>query len=348
MSVKTKKPDASTVVLRVDKLQKFYGGGRSFLRRAQPLLRAVDGVSFTISRGETLGLVGESGCGKTTTGRCVPRLVDPTSGDVYYRLSDREVSVADAPKETLAAVRNEVQVVFQDPFSSLDQRMLVQEIVGEPLRLNRKVTGSELRDRVAEQLDLVGLSPDMMSRYPHEFSGGQRQRIGIARALILEPRLLVCDEPVSALDVSVQAQVLNLLLELQESLDLTYLFIAHDLSVVDYVSDRIAVMYLGKIVELSNADDLYRSPRHPYTEALLGSIPAGATAGRRSRRVLAGSVPDPTDPPSGCAFRTRCPYAQSVCAEETPELLPVDDRGHRSACHFSETLSLAGYSQNHG
>jgi oligopeptide/dipeptide ABC transporter ATP-binding protein len=299
-------------------------------------VRAVDGISFSIRKGETLGLVGESGSGKSTTARLVLRLLDATSGQV--ELEGRDISAVTGSQ--LRTVRQEMQMIFQDPYASLDPRMTVRDIVGEPLVIwNRWRNGGALQ--VAELLERVGLNPDHAGRYPHEFSGGQRQRIGVARALALRPKLIVCDEPVSALDVSVRAQILNLLADLQREFDLTYLFISHDLSVVRHVADRVAVMYLGKIVEVADRDELYRRPVHPYSQALVSAVPIPDPVMERKREhiVLSGDIPSPVDPPSGCRFRTRCFKAQPVCAEEEP---PLIDRGHGhpSACHFAEPLEV--------
>jgi oligopeptide transport system ATP-binding protein len=299
-------------------------------------VHAVDGVSFTIRKGETLGLVGESGSGKSTTARLVLRLLDSTSGRV--ELEGQDITTVTGP--ALRAVRQEMQMIFQDPYASLDPRMTVRDIIGEPLMVwGRWRNGGALQ--VAELLERVGLNPDHAGRYPHEFSGGQRQRIGVARALALRPKLIVCDEPVSALDVSVRAQILNLLASLQREFDLTYLFISHDLSVVRQVADRVAVMYLGKIVEVADRDELYRNPVHPYTQALVSAVPIPDPVKERKREhiVLTGDIPSPVNPPSGCHFRTRCFKAQDVCAVEEPELV---DRGHGhpSACHFAEPMKL--------
>jgi len=307
-------------------------------------VRAVDDVSFEIRRGETLGLVGESGCGKTTTGRCLLRLIEPTSGSVRYNLSGSLLDITQMSPEELRPVRRELQIMFQDPFSSLDPRMSVRDIIAEPLLLQHIGTNTERTERVAEIMQRVGLDTIVMNRYPHEFSGGQRQRIGIARSLILNPRLIVCDEPVSALDVSVQAQVLNLLMDLQDEFGLTYLFIAHDLRVVQYISDRVVVMYLGKVAEIAGAEDLYKSPRHPYTEALLGAIPVANPRVKRQRRLLEGSVPSPAYPPSGCYFHTRCPYAREICSIEAPALVELKEQPDRLvACHLAGDLRLEGY-----
>ncbi len=331
-------------ILEVRGLKKYFPVRKGLFRRTVGQIKAVDDVDLYIQDGETLGLVGESGCGKTTTGWCIVRLHEPTAGSIRFRSNGELKELTGLAEEDMKQHRRDMQIIFQDPFSSLDPRMSVRDIIAEPLKLQNVGAASERVERVAFMMDRVGLDPVLMNRYPHEFSGGQRQRIGIARSLVLNPRLVVCDEPVSALDVSVQAQVLNLLMELQDDLGLTYLFIAHELNVVDYISDRIAVMYLGKIVEIAEGDDLYQEPKHPYTEALLGAIPVANPRLHRTRRLLEGSVPSALNPPSGCRFHTRCPYAQDICRESEPVLKPVAGVQSRLvACHRWDELSLAGF-----
>ncbi len=329
-------------LLRVRDLRKFFPIWKRgvFARHVTGQVRAVDGVSFDIARGEVLGLVGESGCGKTTTGRVILRADTPTGGEILFTRSEQEeIDLAQLDRDQLQPVWQSIQLIFQDPYSSLNPRMTLEQIVSEPLRNYNVLGGSALRDRVAELLRLVGLRPEVMSRYPHAFSGGQRQRIGIARALALNPQLLICDEPVSALDVSIQAQILNLLKDLQQEFELTYLFISHDLSVVRHLCDRVAVMYVGKIVEISDTDELFNETQHPYTEALLASAPTPDPRVKRSNVRLQGEVADPSNPPSGCYFHPRCIHARDRCKTETP-LLRETRPGHWSACHFAEELDL--------
>ena len=328
-------------LLEVRGLRKFFPVHRGLLRRLVGHVRAVDDVSFSLAPGETLALVGESGCGKTTTSRCILRALTPTAGEILFRTDAGVHDLASLPKRALRPLRRQMQMVFQDPFSSLNPRRTLLDIVAEPLVANGVGSHAERVDRVAELLRLVGLRPEYMRRYPHAFSGGQRQRVGIARALALHPSLVVADEPVSALDVSVQAQILNLLLELQGRLGLTYLFVAHDLSVVKHVSDRVAVMYVGQIVELAATDALYRTPRHPYTEALMSAVPKPDPRLRGGRIVLEGDVADPVNPPAGCYFNPRCRYAVDRCRVETPQLREVAP-GHLARCHRAEELKLAG------
>ena len=334
----------NNVLLRVSDLKMHFPVRAGFFNRVVGHVKAVDGINFFIREGETLGLVGESGCGKTTTGRCIVRAYDPTGGEIrYLKRNGEHIDLAKMPENELKPYRQQIRMIFQDPYSSLNPRMTLLQIVGEPLTTNNIASGQELQDRVAELLRQVGLRPEFMQRYPHAFSGGQRQRIGVARALALEPRLVLCDEPVSALDVSVRAQILNLLQDLQDQYDLTYLFVAHDLSVVEYIADRVAVMYVGKLVEMASTEALYKNPQHPYTEALLSAVPKPdprlRSLGRRI--VLEGDVADPSHPPGGCYFHPRCRYAQDICSHEEPLLRDIGD-DHYVACHFAEELELRG------
>jgi oligopeptide/dipeptide ABC transporter ATP-binding protein len=324
-----------TEILRVEHLTKHFPIRGGFFNRQVGAVQAVDDISFTVRAGETVGLVGESGCGKSTTGRCIVRLLDPTDGRIYFK----GVDLASLPNRRLRELRREIQIMFQDPYASLNPRISVNEIIAEPLRIYGRYRGDNNgRERVRELMRLVGLNPEHGNRFPHEFSGGQRQRIGVARALALDPQLLVLDEPVSALDVSIQAQVINLLEELQDRLGLAYLFIAHDLSVVRHLCDRVAVMYLGKIVEFGTKHEVFDNPTHPYTQALLSAVPITdpRNRGKRERIVLEGDVPSPANPPSGCRFRTRCWKAEEICAVDVPELIDRFGHGHPSACHFAE------------
>lgn len=340
--------DNENILLEVKNLYKHFPIIRGLLRKVVGVVKAVDGISFSIRRSETLSLVGESGCGKTTSGRCIMRAIEPTSGSIYFRMNsgDKGVDMMSLDKRELKDIRRHMGMIFQDPYSSLNPRMTILEIVGEPFITHKIVTNRrQLEERVSELLRSVKLDPEYMRRYPHAFSGGQRQRIAIARALALNPDFIVADEPVSALDVSVQAQILNLLKELQERFNLTYLFVAHNLAVVEYVSDRVAVMYVGKIVELADTEESFFNPQHPYTEALLSAIPKPDPKYQKRRIVLKGDVADPANPPTGCYFHPRCKYAQDICKNKSPELLNVAKQGdnlHYVACHLAEKLHLVG------
>jgi oligopeptide transport system ATP-binding protein len=321
------------VLLEVDDLVMHFPIYRGVIRRQVGAVRAVDGVSFDIKRGETLGLVGESGCGKSTTGRTILQLYKPTAGSVIFD----GVDLVALHGEKMRNMRRKMQMIFQDPYASLNPRMTVGEIVGEPLSVHNVAKGKQMRDQVKELLNLVKMNPSFIDRYPHEFSGGQRQRIGVARAIALHPSFIVCDEPISALDVSIQAQVVNLLEDLQDKFNLTYLFIAHDLSMVRHISDRVAVMYLGVIMELADRQGIYDNPLHPYSQALLSAVPIPDPVidAKRKRTILKGDVPSPANPPSGCRFRTRCPIAEQLCAEVRPEFRELKP-GHFVACHFAD------------
>lgn len=335
---------SDSYILEVNNLKQHFPIHSGFFQRVVGHTKAVDGVSFFLREQEVLGLVGESGCGKTTTGRSILRLYDPTGGEVWYRKANGErIDIAKISQEEMKPLRREMRMIFQDPFSSLNPRMTVRDIIGEPLIIHKVAKGRELEDRVAKLMSSVGLNPAYMRRYPHEFSGGQRQRIGLARTLSLNPRLIVADEPVSALDVSIQAQVLNLLQEIKEELGLTMLFIAHDLSVVEHICDRIAVMYVGKIVEMAESEELLRHPLHPYTEALVSAVPPADPDMQMQRIILEGDVPSPANPPSGCVFHPRCRYAQTLCKQQIPLLEEVMP-GHYAACHFARELTLKGIS----
>jgi oligopeptide transport system ATP-binding protein len=329
----------SSPLLQVEGLTKhFHVGQGVILSRLGQTVKAVEDVSFTVDQGETLGLVGESGCGKSTTGRCIIRLLEPSAGKIHFG----GIDVRKLRGRHLKAFRREVQFIFQDPYASLNPRMTFGEIMSEPLAIHGIGTKREREERSREMLKVVGLNPEHIHRYPHEFSGGQRQRVGIARALMLRPRMIVCDEPVSALDVSIQAQIINLLEELQEEFGLTYLFIAHDLSVIRHICDRVAVMYLGKIVELGGWKEVYNTPHHPYTQSLLSAVPVPDPEKQhhRARIILRGDVPSPIDPPSGCRFHTRCPIAEfPICRDSVPELREIVP-GHRAACHFAKPFPI--------
>jgi peptide/nickel transport system ATP-binding protein len=345
MSADTTPSAVDRPLLEVRDLKVHFPVTRGFLRRTVGHVKAVDGVSFDVYRGETLGVVGESGCGKTTVGRTIMRVYEPTAGSITFRpTAQTAVDLAKLKSSSdLKPYRRQIRMVFQDPHASLNPRMTVRDIIGEPLKVNGIASGKELEARVVELLRRVGLRAEYLHRYPHAFSGGERQRIGIARALALEPALVVADEAVSALDVSVQAQTLNLLRELQDEFELTYLFVAHDLSVVEHIADRVAVMYVGRVVELATTEELFAAPKHPYTEALLSAVPVPdpRSRGKRERIRLQGEVADPANQPSGCAFHPRCHYAQDRCKVERPELRHVGG-GQYAACHFAESLELRG------
>jgi oligopeptide/dipeptide ABC transporter ATP-binding protein len=335
------------ILLDVKNLRKFFPVRKGVFSRVAAHVKAVDDIDLFIREGETLGLVGESGCGKTTAGRTILSLIEPTSGKILFRSKQlaapnepgKIVDIATASPKILKTLRREMQIIFQDPYSSLNPRMTVGDIVGEGMRIHHIAGGSEREDRVHQLLNAVGLNPEQMRRYPHEFSGGQRQRIAVARALALDPQLVVADEPVSALDVSIQAQVINLLEDLQEKFGLTYLFIAHDLSVVKHISDRVAVMYLGKIAELARTEELFLNPKHPYTEALMSAVPVPDPAFRAERITLTGDVPSPVNPPPGCTFHPRCNYAKDICKTTVPEYRDMGEE-HFVTCHFADSLDL--------
>jgi peptide/nickel transport system ATP-binding protein len=340
-SLKREKKAGAPILLEVRNLKKYFPIQKGFFRRTVGYVKAVDGVNFFIREGETLGLVGESGCGKTTTGLVILRDSEPTGGQVLFNQDGELVDIFQVPPKEMKAFRREMQIIFQDPFSSLNPRMTVLDIVGEPLKIHGIAKGNELKAQVRELLEAVGLKAQHMNRYPYAFSGGQRQRISIARALALRPKLIICDEPVSALDVSIQAQTINLLEDLQKEFGLTYLFIAHDLSVVEHISDRVAVMYLGNMVELTAAKELYENPLHPYTEALLSAVPRTDPDQVSQRIILEGDVPSPANPPPGCKFHPRCRYAVEVCSSEAPEWRELSD-DHWVACHRADELTMDG------
>ena len=323
--------DRKTPLLEVKNIKKWFPAKKSPFSREKVYIKAVDGVSFTLNEGETLGVVGESGCGKSTMGRTVLRLIEPTEGQVLFEGKDY-TAIKDAE---LRKSRTDLQIIFQDPYASLDPRMTIGDIIAEPLDIQLKLPAKERMERVLKTMERVGLNTRYVNRYPHEFSGGQRQRIGIARAIVLEPKLMVCDEPVSALDVSIQAQVLNLLMDLQKEMRMAYIFISHDLSVIKHISDRVAVMYLGHVVEIAEKADLYNHPMHPYTVALLSAIPVPDRKHKKEKIVLEGDLPSPANPPSGCIFHTRCYKAKDICKTQVPELKDCGN-GHCCACHFPE------------
>jgi len=336
------KNNNNDTLLEVKSLKKYFPVEKGFWRKVVGQVKAVDEINLYIKEGETLGLVGESGCGKTTTGRCILRAIEPTQGEILFKTEDnKRVDIVHLKKEELRRMRKDMQMVFQDPYSSLDPRMTVLDIIGEPLLVNKIARGRKLEEKVKDLVKVVGLNMKHLKRYPHAFSGGQRQRIGIARALAPNPKLVVADEPVSALDVSVQAQILNLLQDLQKEFDLTYLFIAHDLSVIEHISDRVAVMYVGKIVELAETEELFLNPKHPYTEALLSAVPKPDPRLKMKRIILSGEVASPANPPSGCYFHPRCRYAKEPCKKEGPKLEEISP-GHYVSCHFAKELSLQG------
>lgn len=329
-------------LLELRGVKKYFPIEKGFLKRVMGHVKAVDDVTFSIRKGETFGLVGESGCGKTTLGRCVLRAIEPTSGKVLlHAASGEEVEITGLGREELRAIRRDVQMIFQDPYSSLDPRMTVYDIISEPIYYGHVAKDRELDERVKYIADVVGLNIAHLKRYPHAFSGGQRQRIGIARALATHPSFVVADEPVSALDVSIQAQILNLMQQLQREFNLTYLFISHDLSVVEHISQRVAIMYIGKVAELAPTKRLYATPKHPYTEALLSAVPKPDPHNKMQRIILSGEVPNPANPPAGCYFHPRCKYAEEMCKTTVPDLVEVEEE-HYSACHFAKTLELNG------
>jgi len=338
----TEKKTEESPILEVKNLRKFFPVQKGILRKIVGQVRAVDDVSISINKGETVSIVGESGCGKTTTARCIMRAIDPTSGEIKFNTKNGEIiDLASLSRDEVRPYRDDIQMIFQDPFSSLNPRMTLFDIVGEPLLVNGMKNRKEREDRVADLMGQVGLRPEYMQRFPHAFSGGQRQRIGIARALSIQPSLIVADEPVSALDVSVQAQVLNLMMDLQDQLNLTYLFVSHDLSVVSQISDRVVVMYVGKIVETGTPKEIFESPRHPYTAALATSLPKADPRLKQERIVLQGEVANPSDPPSGCYFHPRCPYATDICKTEVPELKHIGN-GRTVSCHRIDEINLPG------
>jgi len=336
--------ESTDVLLEIKNLKKHFPIKGGFFGGIKGHVKAVDDINLFVRQGETLGLVGESGCGKTTLGRCVVRGISSTEGEVLYKREDgKTINFLELKGRDLKSTRKDIQMIFQDPFSSLDPRMTVYDIIAEPLKVSKQEAGFDIDSRVKELAEVVGLNVKHLKRYPHAFSGGQRQRIGIARALSTNPRLIVCDEAVSALDVSVQAQVINLLEDLQKQFGLTYIFVAHDLSVVEHICDRVAVMYVGKVVEMTDTDNLFTTPKHPYTEALMSAVPKPDPRNKMKRIVLEGEVPNPANPPKGCYFHPRCPHKKAICSIECPSLQEVEP-GHYSACHFAKELNLSGVS----
>jgi len=338
----------NNTLLDVKGLKKYFPIQRGLLRKTVGYVKAVDDISFYVREGETLGLVGESGCGKTTASRCIIRLYEPTAGDMYFKTAKfsadgkpEMVNLQDLDKEQMKLIRQDISMIFQDPINSLNPRMTVFDIIAEPMVIHGRGNGTEAEETVTQLLERVGLRAEHMRRYPHEFSGGQRQRIGIARALALSPRLIFCDEPVSALDVSIQAQTLNLLQDLQADFDLSYVFVAHDLSVIQHISDRVAVMYVGKIAEMADSDALYNNPLHPYTEALMSAVPKPDPKYESERIIMKGDVADPSNPPPGCYFHPRCQYVKDICSQEEPEFRELKP-DHFVACHRAEELQLKG------
>ena len=336
-----KKENSNKILLEVKSLKKYFPIEKGFWKKITGYIKAVDNLNFYIREGETLGLVGESGCGKTTLGKCILRAIEPTEGNILFRLNGDVIDFTKLDKKPLRGMRRYAQMVFQDPYGSLDPRMSILDIIGEPLIVNKIARGEEMKKKVKSLMEVVELNPEYLGRYPHAFSGGQRQRIAIARALAPNPKFIVLDEPVSALDVSVQAQILNLLQDLQEKFNLTSLFIGHDLRTIEHISDRVAVMYVGKIIEMTKTEELFLNPKHPYTDALLSAVPKVDPHLKMERIILAGEVANPANPPSGCYFHPRCKYAKELCRKKSPKLEEISP-GHYAACHFAKELSLQG------